>query len=356
MHFSDGSIPEEYRRYVGWKSTFLFVVAGALAISLVVAVSLGAAHIPLSDVARSLAGMTVSKRFDMILWNIRLPQALAAIVAGAGLAVAGTAMQSILRNPLGSPFTLGISHAAAFGAAFSVMILDGGVMASRQADAITITSPYVTTGMAFFFSLAAAGVIIGVSRVRGATPEVMVLTGVALGSLFTAGTMLLQFFADDVQLAAMVFWTFGDTARASWSELGVVSVVTVVSCVCFLLNGWNYNAIDAGDETAKGLGVRVERVRMVGMLLATLVTAVIIAFLGIIGFVGLVVPHMVRRIVGSDHRFLLPATILGGGLLLLVSDTVARLILAPHVLPVSVLTAFLGAPVFIYLIIRGQRG
>jgi len=356
MHFSDGSIPEEYRRYVGWKSAFLFVVTGTLTVSLLVAVSLGAAHIPLADVARSLAGGAVSKRFEMILWNIRLPQALAAIVAGAGLAVAGAAMQSILRNPLGSPFTLGISHAAAFGAAFSVMILDGGIMASTHTDAVTITSPYVTTGLAFFFSLAAAGVIIGVSRLRGATPEIMILTGVALGSLFTAGTMLLQFFADDVQLAAMIFWTFGDTARASWSELGVVAIVTAATCVYFLFNGWNYNAIDAGDETAKGLGVRVERVRMVGMLLATLLTAVIIAFLGIIGFVGLVVPHMARRIIGSDHRFLLPATILGGGLLLLLSDTVARLILAPHVLPVSVLTAFLGAPVFIYLILRGQRG
>ena len=356
MHFCDGTIPEEYRRYIGWKISLLFMVAGAIVVSLLVAVSLGAAHIPLIDVASSLTGQVVSKRFEMIIWNIRLPQALAAIVAGAGLAVAGTAMQSILRNPLGSPFTLGISHAAAFGAAFSVMVLDGGIMSSSQADAVNITSPYVTTGLAFVFSLSAAGVIIGVSRLRGATPETMILTGVALGSLFTAGTMLLQFFADDVQLAAMVFWTFGDTARASWSELGVVSAVTVVCCVFFLFNGWNYNAIDAGDETAKGLGVRVERVRMVGMLLATLLTAVIIAFLGIIGFVGLVVPHMARRIIGSDHRFLLPATIFGGGLLLLLSDTVARLILAPHILPVSVLTAFLGAPVFIYLILRGQRG
>lgn len=355
MHFSDGQIPEEYRRYIGWKSGLIIVVSALLAGTLLVAVSMGAAHIPVAEVARSIAGMAVSKRFDAIVWNIRLPQALAAIVAGAGLAIAGAAMQSILRNPLGSPFTLGISHAAAFGAAFSVMVLDGGVMSSSQADAVTITSPYATTAAAFVFSLCAAGVIVGVSRMRGATPEVMVLTGVALGALFTAATMLLQFFADDVQLAAMVFWTFGDTARASWAELGVVSTVTVITSVYFIANGWNYNAMDAGDETAKGLGVRVERVRLIGMLLASLLTAVIISFLGIIGFVGLVVPHMMRRVVGADHRFLLPATVLAGGLLLLVSDTVARLIFVPHVLPVSVLTAFMGAPVFIYLIIRGQR-
>lgn len=355
MHFSDGQVPVEYRRYIGWKVAFVSVSGGLLAAALVVAVSLGAAGIPVTEVAKSLLGWAVSVRHDVIIWNIRLPQALTAIVAGAGLAVAGTAMQSILRNPLGSPFTLGISHAAAFGAAFSVMILDGGIMTSAHADTVNITNPYVTTAVAFCFSLAAAGVIIGVSRLRGATPEIMVLTGVALGALFTAGTMFLQFFADDVQLAAIVFWTFGDTARASWSELGVISAVTAATSVYFLGNSWNYNAIDAGDETAKGLGVRVERVRMVGMLLASMLTAVIIAFLGIIGFVGLVVPHMARRIIGSDHRFLLPASILGGGLLLLVSDTAARLILAPHVLPVSVLTAFMGAPIFIYLIIRGQQ-
>lgn len=355
MHFSDGQVPEDYRRYVGRKTTLIAVSAVLLGVALLTAISLGAAGIPIETVAKSLTGFDVGRRYDAIIWNIRLPQALAAIVAGAGLSVSGAAMQSILRNPLGSPFTLGISHAAAFGAAFSVMILGGGMMASSSADAVNITNPYLTTASAFIFSLVAAGVIIGVSRLRGATPEIMVLTGVALGALFTAGTMFLQFFADDVQLAAIVFWTFGDTARASWSELGIISAVTVPTSIFFIANSWNYNAIDAGDETARGLGVRVERVRMIGMLLASMLTAFIIAFLGIIGFVGLVVPHMVRRIIGSDHRYLLPASILCGALLLLVSDTVARLILAPHVLPVSVLTAFMGAPVFIYLIIRGQK-
>ncbi len=264
-------------------------------------------------------------------------------------------MQSVLRNPLASSFTLGISQSAAFGAAFSVMVLGSGIMTSRTVGAVTITNPYLTTGSAFAFSLLAAWLIVMVARVRGASPEVMVLAGVALGALATAGTMFLQYFADDVQLAAMVFWTFGDTSRASWTELGLLTAVTVVSSLFFFANAWNYNAIDAGDETAKGLGVRVERTRILGMLMATLVTAAITAFLGIIGFVGLVVPHMVRRVIGSDHRFLLPASFVAGALLLLLADTAARLMLAPHVLPVSVLTAFLGAPVFIYLIVRGRR-
>lgn len=355
MHLADGHVSKEYVRYTGLKIGFIALVLAGLAAALAAAVSVGAAGVPLPDVVKTILGFSVSKRTDIIVWNIRMPQALAAITAGAGLSVAGCAMQSILRNPLGSPFTLGISHAAAFGAAFSVMVLGSGVMQSTNAGAVTISDPLITTACAFAWSMIAAVVIILVSRVRGATPEVMVLTGVALGALFTAGTMFLQYFADDVQLAAMVFWTFGDAARASWSELGLLALVTALASAYFLSKGWDYNAIDAGDETAKGLGVRVDRDRIVGMLVASLLTAVIVSFLGVIGFVGLVVPHMVRRFIGGDHRFLLPASILGGGLLLVASDTAARIMLAPHVLPVSVLTAFMGAPVFIYLIVRGGR-
>ncbi len=235
------------------------------------------------------------------------------------------------------------------------MLTDTGLMTGAKTQAAVVSNPYLTTFLAFVFCLGAAAVIVAISKLRGASPETMVLAGVALGALFTAGTMFLQFFADDVQLAAMVFWTFGDVSRASWSELAIMTVVVLAASAYFIANGWNYNAVDAGDETAKGLGVKVERTRMVGMMIASLVTAVIVAFLGIIGFVGLVCPHMIRRLIGGDHRFLLPATLIMGGLLLLASDTVARLILAPHLLPVSVLTAFLGAPVFLWLIIRGYR-
>jgi iron complex transport system permease protein len=355
MHFADGQIPPEYAAYIKRKTAFIGGSIVLLAFLLVVSVSMGAANIPLSHVVLTLAGKTISKQFETIIWNIRLPQALAAMVAGSGLAVAGAAMQAILRNPLGSPFTLGISHAAGFGAAFSIMILGSGAMSSTSLSAVTISNPYMTTLMAFVFSLVAAGVIIAVSKIRGASPETMVLTGIALASLFTAGTMLLQFFADDVQLAAMVFWTFGDVARAGWSELGILTIVTGAAAAYLIANAWNYNAIDTGDETAKGLGVSVDRVRLIGLLLSSLITAVIVAFLGIIGFVGLVCPHIVRRLIGGDHRFLMPATLVVGSIMLLGSDTAARLILAPHLLPVSVLTAFMGAPVFIYLVIRGYR-
>lgn len=353
MHLMHGTKNEAYSRYVGRKAVFLMLAGVLLGLISLVSISKGAANLPLQEVAKALLGYDVAKRYELIVWNIRLPQVLAAIVAGAGLSLSGAVMQSVLRNPLGSPFTLGISHAAAFGAAFAVMILGSGTMASSQVGAITLSNPYLTTGMAFIFSMAASGLIVGISRMRGATPEIMVLCGVALGALFTAGTMFLQFFADDVQLAAMVFWTFGDVGRASWSELGVLSFITLSASAYFLINSWNYNAVDAGDETARGLGVRVQRVRIWGMLVSSLVTAVAVAFLGIIGFVGLVCPHMVRRMIGGDNRFLLPASMLLGAILLLASDTVARLILAPHLLPVSILTAFMGAPVFLVLIIKG---
>jgi iron complex transport system permease protein len=355
MHLEHGKIPDVYTRYIGRKILMVLLSAAGLALLSVYAISAGSVQIPIKEVIITLLGKTVSSRWDIIIWNIRLPQILAAIVAGAGLAVAGVVMQSILRNPLGSPFTLGISQAAAFGAAFSVMFLHGGSVQSGVSGAVAISNQYVTTGTAFVFCILASMVILLISRVKRGSPEVMVLAGVALGSLFTAGTMFLQFFADDVQLAAIVFWTFGDVARASWKELGIMTVLISLTCIYFYYNRWNYNAIDAGDETARGLGVDVQKVRLTGMILSCVVTAAIVAFLGIIGFVGLVCPHIVRRLIGDDHRFLIPGTLLCGSILLLSADTVARIIMAPHVLPVAILTSSLGAPLFIYILVRGYR-
>ena len=355
MHFGEGRVPAAYLAHVGRKRLVVLGSLVVLAGLFVASVSLGPVNVPPLSVVAAFFGQASSPRDQVIIMSIRLPQSLAAAVSGMALAAAGAAMQSILRNPLGSPFTLGISHAAAFGAAFSVIILGSGIMTSSQEGAVTIVNPYLTTGMAFVFCLLAALVVVAVSRLRGASPEVMVLTGVAMGALFTAGTMFLQYFADDRQLAAMVFWTFGDVARAKWNTLAFMAAVSVPVIVFFYLNRLNLNAIDAGDETARGLGVRVERLRLWGMLLASLLTATVVAFLGVIGFVGLVCPHLARWFVGDDHRFLLPLSCLLGAMLLLASDTAARLVIAPSVLPVSVLTAFLGAPTFIALLLTRRK-
>jgi iron complex transport system permease protein len=344
-HLKRVQIPSSYHGYIRYKKTVLAALTVLTAALFVAAVSIGPVRIPVADVLTTVFGLGEPTRYTVIIRNIRFPQALTALVAGIGLAASGIAMQSILRNPLGSPFTLGIANAGAFGAALTVTF----------ADAITITSPIMTVLGAFVFCILTALIIVWIAEIRGASPETMVLCGVALGSLFNAGTMFLQFFADDAQLAAIVFWSFGDVARAGVRELTVMSLVVAAGVGYFWFNRWAFNAMDAGDETARGLGVQVKRIRMAGMMVAALVTAVIVSFLGVIGFVGLVAPHIARRILGDDHRFLLPGGSLAGGVLLLASDTVARTLLAPHVLPVAVLTAFLGAPVFLYLLVRGYR-
>jgi iron complex transport system permease protein len=201
----------------------------------------------------------------------------------------------------------------------------------------------------------ATGVVLLLSRMRGTRSETIILIGVALGSLFSAGLMFLQYMVDDTRLAAIVYWTFGDTARSTWTGLMVMTLGVIPISAYFVWQSWNYNALIFGEETALGLGVPVRRLQILTMLFSSLLTAILVSLLGIIGFVGLVVPHLARLLIGSDYRFLLPFSLLFGGLLLLLADTAARLILAPRILPVSILTAFIGVPVFLPLLL-GKRG
>jgi iron complex transport system permease protein len=282
-----------------------------------------------------------------------MPRILSAIVAGIGLSVAGCVTQSILRNSLASPFTLGISQGAAFGAAVAIIVF--GADSTTNPDSVIVNNPYLVVFFAFLGSMGSTIVVLMLAKSFRVTPEAMVLAGVALGSLFSAVTMILQYFADDVRVASVVFWTFGDIGRASWKDLGIMSVVVGISLIYFMFNRWNYNALDSGEETAKGLGVDVEKVRLLGMFVSSLIAAVITSFVGIIGFIGLVAPHIMRRLIGGDHRFLIPASSVMGGLILLASDTLGRTIISPVVLPVGAITSFLGAPVFLYVLSRGYK-
>ena len=311
---------------------------GLIILAVIWSLVTGAVKLSLEEIFAVLSGVGTKKARAIIL-NIRLPRILTALVAGGGLAISGAVMQSMLRNPLGSPYTLGISHAAAFGAALSIIIFG---------------SEGWTALLAFLAALLTTIIIVAVAKYKNARTETMILTGVALGSLFTAGTTALQYFASDVQIASIVFWTFGDVGRVVWRELGVIVAVVFLCGAYFIYNSWNYNALDAGDETAKSLGVAVDKIRLGGMFAASLVTAGLVSLVGIIGFVGLVAPHIVRMIIGGNEKYLLPLSALSGGLLLLVSDTTARTIIAPIVLPVGILTSFLGVPLFLYLIIKGR--
>lgn len=343
-----------YKAHTKKRVLFLLISIALLLIMIIISISVGSVQIEISKVIAALMGQDEGIA-SIIIWEIRIPRVLTAIVAGMGLAVSGTAMQSILRNPLGSPFTLGISHSAAFGAAFAIVGLGVGTIQSSSVDAVILNNPYIITICAFGFSLVATFIIILLAKYKGASPETMILTGVALGSLFIAGTTAIEYFAEDVQLSSIIFWTFGDVGRTSWADLWILVAVVIPSVIYFLYNMWNYNVLDSGEETAKSLGVNVERVRIGGLLVASLVTALIVSFVGIIGFIGLVVPHIVRKVIGGDERYLIPSSCIVGAMLLLVSDTVARTIISPIVLPVGILTSFLGAPLFIYLVIKGRR-
>lgn len=343
-----------YEVYNRKKVFTISLVAVLTLIMAVFAVSAGSAGLTLGEVARALLGHA-EESARIIVWNIRLPRVLSAIVAGLGLSVSGCVMQKILRNPLASPFTLGVTQGAAFGAAVAIIALGAGSIQSAVTDAVVIQNPYLVTISAFCGAMITTMIVIFLAQVKGVTPEAMVLAGVALGSLFSAATMILQYFAVDVQVASIVFWTFGDLGRASWRDLSIMLAVVIPALVYFFLNRWNYNALDSGEESARGLGVHVEKIRMVGMLVASLVTAAVVSFLGIIGFIGLIGPHIMIRVLGTDSRFLIPAASLAGSFLLLGSDTVARTIIAPVVLPVGAVTSFMGAPLFLYLLARGYK-
>lgn len=343
-----------YKSYIKKKRIIaIFLLCLVIALS-IIAVNVGSTSLNLHEVLMSILGRGTNIS-SVVIWRIRLPRIIGAIVAGAGLSVAGCVMQNNLRNPLASPSTLGISNAAAFGANIAIVMLGAGSVRSTTADAVVINNPYIVTTSAFICSVAAMMVILMLAKSRGFSPESIVLAGVALGSLFTAGTTLIQYFADDVQVAAAVFWTFGDLGRISWNEVIIMTIVIMLSLIYFMFRRWDFNALDSGEETAKSLGVNVEKVRLEGMLVSSIVTAVTVSFLGIIGFVGLISPQIIRRVIGGDHRFLIPISALMGSVLLLFSDTLARTIIAPVILPVGAITSFLGAPLFLYLLLKGGK-
>lgn len=254
-------------------------------------------------------------------------------------------MQGVLRNPLASPYTLGIASGAGFGASLGIL-----------AGAGFVGGQYLVIGNAFAFALLVSFIILGLSSRRGATPESMILAGIAMMYLFTAMTMTLQYFAEAEAVKGAIFWMVGSLGRASWSKLSLVSVVLVCCVPLLILKSWDLNVLGAGDETAKSMGVQVERTRIITMVLASLLVAGIVCFTGTIGFIGLVAPHICRMVIGGDNRFLIPTSGLVGAILLVAADTVARTIMAPVILPVGIMTAYLGVPLFIYLILRGRGG
>jgi len=345
-------IEQLYARFTARKILFILLGIAILVVLALVSLSLGAAHLGIGEVFRALVarvlpfiGVESSQLADVVIWHLRLPRALMGIIAGMGFAVSGAAMQGVLRNPLASPFTIGISSAAAFGASLAI-ITGVSVVGGGQ---------YLVIANAFFFALVATFAVYGIARIRGTSPETLILAGIAIMYLFSAATSLLHYGATEEELQVVIHWLFGSLARTSWNSLLIVFIVLVACQLLLLKYSWDLNAMAGGDETATSLGVNASRVRIVCMALASLITATIICFTGIIGFVCLVAPHLTRMVIGSDHRFLLPCSCVVGALLLLGADTVGRTIVQPAEIPVGIMTALIGVPFFLYLMLARRR-
>ena len=320
-----------------------------LAVSVAVAVTIGPADITTSEVARSTLARLgygespLSVLREGIVWNLRMPGALQAAVCGAGLALCGAVMQSLLRNPLADPFVLGVSSGASTGAVV-VIVLGWG------AGAVSLSAG------AFVGAVLSFGLVVLLSHTLGATMDRVVLSGVAAMQLFSALTSFIVLTSADAETTrGVLFWLLGSLAGAQWSDVVLCALVlAAVLAVCLAHTG-TLDAFAFGEEAAAHLGVRVARARLLLLTATALLTAAMVSVAGAIGFVGLVLPHITRLLTGSGHARLLPVTALAGAVFLVWVDTAARTLLDPQEIPVGVVTSLIGVPAFIVVLYRVRR-
>ncbi len=328
----------------------LAILAGLLAVlvlSVAIDLANGPARYSLGTVFRALLNPSaMDDQVRVVIWQIRMPIAMMAVVVGAALSAAGAQMQTILANPLASPFTLGISAAAGFGAALAVVLGVAIVPAFVN---------YVIPINAFLMAMAAALIIHFFSQLRGATTETIILLGIALVFSFNAALALLQYLATEQALAAVVFWTMGSLVKATWMKVGVTALTLAIAVPLFARHAWALTALRLGDDKAASFGVKVGRLRLETMLLVSVLAAIPVSFVGTIGFIGLVGPHIARMLVGEDQRYFLPASMLSGALILSATSVVSKSLIPGAILPIGVITALVGVPFFISLIFTIQR-
>ncbi|MFB3764504.1 MAG: FecCD family ABC transporter permease [Methanotrichaceae archaeon] len=342
---------EIYSRFIARKIIFMIICLAFLAVLLPISASVGGSTHNLTEVFYAIAArftpMAKSDPYlENVIWHLRLPRIFMGVLAGSGLAISGAVMQGVTRNPLVEPFTIGISSAAAFGASVAIMLGLG----------FYGTGTYLIILNAFLFALSCALIVFGLTRFKRSSPETLVLAGIALTYFFGSLTAILQFFASEQQLMAMIHWTFGTLSEADWGQIYLVAAILLVSLPLIMMFSWDLNALNAGDETAKSLGIDVSFIRTFSLIISTLITASIICFTGIIGFVGLVAPHLVRFVIGGDHRFLLPSSCIVGSILVVGADIVGRTVMAPIILPIGVVISFVGVPMFLYLMLTRETG
>lgn len=336
---------EAWRRQSRRRLALLAAALLLIVVTAIVDVATGPAGLSPATVARSILGLAEDRRVDTIVWAIRLPIALMAVIVGAALGITGAVMQTILANPLASGYTLGIASGAGFGAA--LVIVFGPLLPISEETAVPLA--------AFLFSSLTSGAVFAIGRMRGSTAEVLVLAGVAMLFLFQALLSLLQFVATPEALSQIVFWLFGSLAKATWGKLAIVSGLVAVTLPVLAFDAWKLTALKLGDERARALGVDVEALRMRSLVVVSVLTAAAVAFVGTIGFVGIVAPHIARMTLGEDQRFFLPGAALLGAALLSCASIASKAVIPGAVFPIGIVTALIGVPFFLALVMRSRR-
>ncbi len=344
------TMARDYRKYVYRKILFIIGCVVAAIIVFAYATTYGSSNISMWDVYSTIWNHFFNPELvdpydEWAIFTIRLPRICAGLIAGMSLGVAGAAMQSMMKNPLADPYTTGISSGASFGATLAIGL---GISVGGAGDAGLVLT-------AFVFSLIPAAVIILVSSLKHTSAATMILAGIAVMYLFNAATTIIKLGLSDSSLSAVFNWTVGDLSGTTWSDCQVMLVFTIIGTVILWALSKKLNILITGDKNAKALGLDAHKLRIVLLILISLMAASIVCFTGIIGFVGLVAPHIVRIFLGSDNRYLIPASAMFGAVLLMVADLISRWVIAPTFLPVGVITAFIGCPMFMYLLIKSKN-
>ncbi|NCF04548.1 iron ABC transporter permease [Kosakonia radicincitans] len=336
-----------YRAILRRRVSLLVVLAVLIVASMLLDFTLGPSGLPLDTLWHTLIDpASVDAGTRVIVWDIRMPYALMAIIVGLTLGLAGAEMQTILNNPLASPFTLGVSSAAAFGAALAI-VLGIGIPG--------IPAQWFISANAFIFALLAALLLDGITRWTQVATSGVVLFGIALVFTFNALVSMLQFIANEDTLQGLVFWTMGSIARASWEKLGILLLALAVIMPLSMLSSWKLTSLRLGEDRAISFGINVRRLRLATLLRISILSALSVAFVGPIGFIGLVAPHIARLLFGEDHRFYLPASALIGALVLSLASIVSKNLISGVIIPVGIVTSLVGVPFFITIIVR-HRG
>ena len=335
-----------YRKMIRKRMRILFFLFLILLFLILLNVSVGSSHITILEILEIIFRNEGRGNHVMIVKQVRMPMALMAVVVGASLGIGGCEIQSILRNPIASPYTLGITSAASFGAAMGLLL---------NSNVFFLPDTLAVTGNAFFFTVLVSLGIYVFSFQKRINKTAIILFGIALNFLFSSLTMILQYIAEEDKLQSLIFWTFGSLLKTTWNKFYFVFWVLLFTSIVLYRNAWKLTAMTLDDNKARSIGVPVQQLRRRAILIVSLLSAVSVSFVGTIGFVGLVAPHISRQFVGEDQRFFMPLSALLGAVILSCSFLLSKLIIPGVILPIGLVTSVIGIPFFIAIIFGKMR-